>query len=153
MMPVCMSYTKQEDAAIEVYNNAMLKVFRSIDSYSGSGELGAWIRRIVVNACIDYLRKEARFESKKQEFETTDLHYRQNIIGDLSAEEILDLVRKLPETHQLVFNLYVLEGFTHKEIAEKLELSAGTSKWYLSKARQLLIAELEGIGISKMELS
>jgi len=152
MMPVCLSYTKQQDAAIEVYNNAMLKVFQSISSYSGTGELGAWIRRIIVNACIDYLRKEARFEKKKGTFESTTLHYRQDIIGDLSADEILDLVRKLPDTHQLVFNLYVLEGFSHKEIAENLGLSTGTSKWYLNKARHMLIAELESIGISKLEV-
>jgi len=152
MMPVCMSYTKHPDSAVEVFNSAMMKVFQSLKSYSGEAALGAWVRRVVVNTCIDYLRKETRFQSQKPQLETSQFHYNQNIISELSAEEILSLVHKLPETHQLVFNLYVLEGFTHKEIAERLSISVGTSKWYLNKARGILKTELEKIGIHKLEL-
>jgi len=150
MMPVCMTYTKDENNAVDVFNRAMLKVFQSLNSYSGKGELGAWIRRIIVNVCIDYLRSEAKFLKNT---ELVDAHYvafEESVISSIAAEEILELFNQLPPTYRLVLNMRIIEGYSHKEIAEALDISVGTSKWYLNKGREMLKVKLDSIGIERV---
>lgn len=145
-MPVCMSYTRNSDDACDVFNRAMLKVFQSLGAYGGKGSFAGWIRKIVVNESIDFLRREARFNGNCSLDELVAVSFDPELIGRMDAEKILEAIRSLPGTYRLVVNLYILEGFSHKEIAEQLGISEGTSKWYLNQARKILREELIKMG-------
>jgi RNA polymerase sigma-70 factor (ECF subfamily) len=146
-MPLCMSYVSNNDDAIDIYNRAFLKVFNSLHQFNDDGPLGGWIRRIIVNTAIDFLRKE-----KKKMFDTPiEEAYDQKIDSDalsqLTSNEILDLFRFLPPAQRLVLNLYIVEGYAHAEIAEELGISIGTSKWHLNQGRRLLQEKIYEFGI------
>ena len=139
MMGVSMRYAKHKEEASEILNNAFLKVFTNMDSFvkKGGKNIEAWIYRIVVNTAIDHLRSEARH----QHYEIGNTIYTQashSILADMAAEEILMLVQQLTPGYRAVFNLYVVEGFTHQEIADLLQIAEGTSKSNLAKARAKL---------------
>jgi len=145
MMKVCMRYCNgQDDVAGGLYNQAMLKVFTNINQYSGKGEFEGWIRRIVVNTCIDHCRSRVKFQETSLDNSSAELL---PIIPDaynrISGNEIIQLVHELPKNTGLVFNLFVLEGYKHEEIGKILGISAGTSKWHLNEARKLLKQKLE----------
>lgn len=144
MMSICMRYAGNRDEASEVLNSGFLKVFTKIDKYrSEEGEIEAWIRRIMVNTAIDQYRKTTRLQKT---LDLDDARYQTHfpvIIEKITAEDIMKLVNALSPAYRTVFNLYVVEGFTHKEIAEKLGISDGTSKSNLAKARKKLQGALE----------
>jgi RNA polymerase sigma-70 factor (ECF subfamily) len=122
----------------------MLKVFRNIAQYSGSGEPEAWIRRIVVNTCIDHCRLKTKFSAIEISEEIND--YKPLIpeaYDRISSNEILEMVESLPRNTCLVFNLFVNEGYRHEEIGKMLGISEGTSKWHLNEARKLLKQKLD----------
>lgn len=145
-MPICMSYTRNSDDASDIFNRAMLKVFQSLSTYGGKGSFAGWIRKIVVNESIDFLRREARFNANCSLEELDTVSFDPELIARMDAEKILDAIRALPGTYRLVVNLYIVEGYTHKEIAEQLSISEGTSKWYLNQARKTLREELVKMG-------
>lgn len=149
MMPICMSYCKQKDDAIDVYNQAFLKVFTKLDKYTGKGALGAWIRQIMVRTAIDHIRSQANFRMRNEELSSIHESVPPEIISELTANEILDLFRLLPPSQMLVLNLYIVEGFAHKEIAKELGISVGTSKWHLSEGRKLLQQAILNSGIKR----
>ncbi len=135
MMGVCLRYASQEDEAKDMLHEGFIKVFRYISRYKPGTSLQAWIRTIVVNTCIDHYRRNHRRR-------TDDLDQIQSLSnGDtsaldmISAEEILILVRNLSPAYRMVFNLYILEGYSHKEIAEMLDITESTSRSNLVKAR------------------
>ena len=147
MMPVCQRYLKSEDDALEVMNDAFLKVFSKIHQYKSEGSLEAWIKRIVINSAIDFVRKNKSYRSnfiRTNEFhlygspDESDEEELPDESYDFSKEEIFVMVGDLPPATRVVFNLFVLEQFTHKQIAGKLSISEGTSKWHLSNARKIL---------------
>jgi RNA polymerase sigma-70 factor (ECF subfamily) len=139
MMTLCLRYTKNDQDAVEVLNNGFLKVFKNIQRYDpGQASLYTWIRTIVVNACLDFIRSRNRQEQCQELDDSVEVHIPPEVVGRFRAAELLQLIRTLPPATQAVFNLYVLEGYTHKEIKELLNISAGTSKWHLSEARKLL---------------
>ena len=152
MMPVCLRYLKSEDDSLEVINNAFLKVFDKLHQYKSEGSLESWIKRIVINCTIDFVRSNKAYKDNfihTNEFhlygeprEENDLteEFEGNI--NISKEEILDMVSKLPPATRVVFNLYVIDEFSHQQICEKLKISVGTSKWHLSNARKLLKEKL-----------
>lgn len=140
MLPICMRYTKDMDLAKDLLQESFIKIFSKIKTYDGAGSLEGWIRRIVVNNAIDQFRK------KKKEF-----GYMESIddVEDIQEEEeekefdfkpsqIIEAMHKLTPVYRAVFNMYVFEEMTHKEIAERLEISVGTSKSNLSKAKRNL---------------
>ena len=132
-----------EDAAW-VFNQAMLKVFQHINQYTGAGEPQAWIRRIVVNACIDQRRGGIKFQQKELDDNTAELlPVVPEVYNRISGNEIIRLINELPKNTALVFNLFVLEGYKHHEIGTLLDISPGTSKWHLNEARRLLKLKLE----------
>jgi RNA polymerase sigma-70 factor (ECF subfamily) len=137
MMKVCIRYHKNMDDAAHSFNAAMLKVFKNIHQFRGDGDLMAWIRRIVVNTCLTAVKSQARFEYRELE-EVSNSSFEPEVYQHLQAKEILDLVHELENTQRLVFNLFVMEGFTHDEIAQQLNIPKGTSKWYLHEARKQL---------------
>jgi RNA polymerase sigma-70 factor (ECF subfamily) len=142
MMAVCMRYAKNRDEASDILNEGFMKIYTSLRTFSNNGSFEGWIRKIIVNTAIDYLRKN-RHEylivntvyasesgmSKIQEIEEED------IFRNIKQDDIIKAIQSLSPAYRTVFNLYVLEEFTHKEIADKLDISEGTSKSNLSKAK------------------
>jgi RNA polymerase sigma factor (sigma-70 family) len=139
MITICLRYTKNDSDAVEVLNTAFLKVFKNIKRYDP--QLAApytWIRTIVINSCIDFNTQRNRAQSLQELAEDTDIHIPPEAISKIKTEELLRLVRSLPEATRTVFNLYSIEGYSHKEIAQLLGISTGTSKWHLAEARKKL---------------
>ncbi len=136
MLSVCRQYIKDIHTAEDVLITAFMKVFSHLKNFENKGSFEGWIRRIVINECISHIRA-----TKKISF-LEDIHYREdsfnNIESGFSVDDIQSLIDKLPEGYKMIFNLYAIEGFKHKEIGEMLNISEGTSKSQLSHARRIL---------------
>lgn len=134
-MSICLRYAHDEDEAMEVLNDGYLKIFAKIDQHNPNRSFKAWARRIFINTAIDHYRKnEKHYHSL--EIETVDSeHIKPDVLDQLAANDIQQMVSKLPPAYRLIFNLYVVEGYNHREISEKIGISEGTSKSNLSKAR------------------
>jgi RNA polymerase sigma factor (sigma-70 family) len=145
MLRVCYTYLRDKELAREAFNTAFLKVFQSIKNFDADkGELGGWIRKIMIYTSIDLCRKELNFGNIiTVEPNSEDLFIGPDILEKLYFEDILAHIRSLPYATQTVFNLYILDGFTHKEISEQLNISEATSRWHLSEAKKRLKALLE----------
>ena len=140
MAILCMRYTKNQEDANEVVQNSFLKVFQNISHYDESkSSLYTWIRTITVRCAIDFLRKRKNINVTVALDDDCSHAVEAKVLLTMSAEQVLMLVRKLADTTQAVFNLYVMEGYNHREIGEMLKMSEGTSKWHLSEARKQLI--------------
>ncbi len=148
MLRVCYSYIRDKSLAKEAFNSGFLKVFQSIKNFDAEkGELGGWIRKIMIFTAIDLCRKELKFGPLTiYEAEQEDIPIPASILEKLYFEDILFNIRRLPYATQTVFNLSVLDGFTHKEIGEQLNISEGTSRWHLAEAKKKLRELLETQG-------
>ena len=144
MITICLRYTKNEEDAVEVLNNGFLKVFKNIQRYEpAQASLYTWIRTIVVRSCLDHIRSKQRMVPHEELLPETEVHIPASVIGSMKAADILALVRGLPPATGAVFNLYAIEGYSHKEIGTLLNISEGTSKWHLSTARKALQRAIE----------
>jgi RNA polymerase sigma factor (sigma-70 family) len=141
---IALPYSRDEHDAADIMSHAFVKVFRSIKSYdSAKGSLHAWIKRIIVNEGLDHIKSRERF-SENVELETVEEPPVNNsVLEQMGAEEIMEIIAKLPPATHAVFVLYAVEGYNHREIAEKLGISEGTSKWHLSEARKTLQQQLQ----------
>ncbi len=153
MLHTCLRYTKNSDEARDILQEGFIKVFTSLPNYQSTGSLDAWIKRIMVNTALDYYRKR-----QKDEYITTDSDYILNsdesvFSEDTSYEEdrgfqnmdpnlVLEAIQELSPSYRMVFNLFVMEGNSHKQIAESLGISEGTSKSNLAKAKANLQQKL-----------
>jgi RNA polymerase sigma-70 factor (ECF subfamily) len=139
MISLCLRYTKNENDAVEVLNNGFLKVFKNIQRYDPTqASLYTWIRTIVINSCLDFIKAKQKIEPHSEINEAMDVHIPPEAVNKMKATELLQLIRQLPPATLAVFNLYVMEGYSHKKIGELLKISIGTSKWHLSEARKIL---------------
>lgn len=143
MLGVCYRYCKNSDDAHDVMQDGFVKVFSALQKFKQQSSLDTWVTRIMVNTSIDFYKKQRKFdfiEHYNFSDETDDDQFADQIdeVAEISEEQILELVEQLPDGCRIVFNLYVLENFTHREISEKMGISEGTSKSQLSRARQLL---------------
>jgi len=139
MMTLCLRYTKNETDALEVLNTGFYKVFKNIAKYEKShAAVYTWIRVIVINSCLDFIKRSESLIETREVDDAVRIDLPPEVISKMSANEIIRLVRQLPPATQAVFNLYVLEGYNHNEIADLMKISAGTSKWHLSEARKKL---------------
>lgn len=139
MMTLCLRYTKNESDALEVLNTGFYKVFKSIAAYDKSqASIYTWTRVIIINSCLDFIKKKGGQVETGEINDAMTINISPDIISKMSADEILQLVRQLPPASQAVFNLYVIEGYNHNEIAGLMKISTGTSKWHLSEARKKL---------------
>lgn len=142
MMGVCLRYSKDQEEALDILHEGFIKVFKNIKKYQPGTSLSAWIRRIMVNTAIDSYRKaiRRRTEDIEQAYDlsTTDA----DAISQCTEKEILDAVQQLSPAYRAVFNLYVIEGYSHREIAEMLDITESTSRSNLVKARSKLQALL-----------
>ena len=144
MLGVCYRYTKSMTDAEDVLQEGFIKVFKNLSQYKGEGELGGWIRRIMVTTAINFLKKNSRYQTELL-FEQAHLHA---ITGEnpellIEAKELAELIRQLPPGYQTIFNLHAVEGFTHVEIGKMLGIHEGTSRSQYARARSLLIQWLE----------
>ncbi len=145
MLAVGRRYLRDPKEVAEVLNSSFLTVFQKLPDYHRIDNFEAWVRRIVINKAIDHLRYHKRFrEEAREEVPTTSDRIATNA-GDeaLRMQELYQLIDALPPMARAVFNLYAIDGFAHKEIAEKLEISAATSRWHLSAARGQLQESLK----------
>lgn len=140
MLRLCYRYLRSDELAGEALNSGFLKVFQNIASFDEQkGEMGAWIRTIMVRTCIDLSRREIKFINTAEPLaETADLFIMPDVLSKLYTEDIIKCIRQLPVATQIVFNLSVIDGYTHKEIGEQLNISESTSRWHLSEAKKQL---------------
>lgn len=138
MFALCRRYIGQVDAAEDVLICGFTKVFQKIDQFKGEGSFEGWIRRIMVNEALSHIRKN------KSMYLEVEIEYAERepdfglLAGQLEAEDLQKLIDKLPSGYKTVFNLYAIEGFSHKEIGDQLGISENTSKSQLSRARKHL---------------
>jgi RNA polymerase sigma-70 factor (ECF subfamily) len=142
LMSICMRYSRDKDSASEALNMGYLKILNSLQSYRPEIPFKACIRRIMINTLIDEYRKIKREREKvtyvEEYFDSTDFSDVNEALGRLDYKHLLEQINILPEATRKVFNLFAIDGFSHKEIGEFLGISEGTSKWHLNAARQKL---------------
>jgi RNA polymerase sigma factor (sigma-70 family) len=140
MMALCLRYVKEREDAVEVLNDAWLKVFKQLARYDAvKAALYTWMRKIVINTALDSLRRQKVIRDREMHAGAGEEPGIDNdAISKLNGDELLGLIRQLPVTTRLVFNLYSIDGFSHREIASMLGISEGTSRWHLSDGRRQL---------------
>lgn len=149
LMPVCFRYNKNEEDARASFNAGFIKILKGIKKLDGEVNFEAWAKRIMVNSLIDEYRKNKKYNERVTRSDNeVELDYysegsRNEAESKLGCDNIMMLVKELPIATGKVFNLYVIEGYSHKEIGDMLEMSEGTSKWHLSTARKLLREKLD----------
>lgn len=138
-MKICLRYASGYDDAANILQESFIKIFMKLHSYQESGDVVGWMKRIVVNSAIDHVRKE-KTRSTVSMAKAIDVKEEEvaeeNFVID--ENQLLALIRELPETQSLVFNLFVMENYSHQEIAERLDMTVASSKWYLFDARKIL---------------
>ena len=135
MFGVCKRYCKNREDAEDVLINALFKAINNIHQYNGDGSFEGWVRRIVINESLMFLRKRQKITVEIEEYHF-DTPKGGNIEDELAAQDIIDLLEELPIGYRTVFNLYVLDGMKHREIAEALGISINTSKSQLILAKK-----------------
>jgi RNA polymerase sigma-70 factor (ECF subfamily) len=137
-MSICIRYSMNREEATEVMNDGFLKVFTKIGKYDKNKSFKGWLRRVMINTALDNYRHNLKHYHQQDLAQAPETPSTSNIIADMAYEEIVSLVQLLSPAYRTVFNLYVIDGYTHEEIAELLNISVGTSKSNLSKARENL---------------
>lgn len=145
MMGVCLRYVNDYDDACDVLQDGFVKLFTKIDSYSGTGSFSGWIRRIFVTTSLEFLRTKnaLKFALNIDELNETVENFDDAIVEKIAADELMDSIAKLPDGYRAVFNLFAIEGYSHLEIAEALNISEGTSRSQYARARKFLQKRLQ----------
>jgi RNA polymerase sigma-70 factor (ECF subfamily) len=140
MLGICVRYVTEKETALDILHEGFIKVFTKIESYSGAGSFEGWMRKVFVTSALEYLRSAKAFSgtiSLDYCYETEDNSYT-DVVERLSAEEIVRCINELPTGFRTVFNLYVVEGYSHAEIAKKLNIQEASSRSQFARARQML---------------
>jgi len=147
MMGVCLRYMANMEEAQDVLQDGFVKVFDKLGAYSGAGSFEGWVRRIFVNTALDAIRKNKKLKHQGQIDDVAfAFGFNDFIFETLVAEDLLKVLQELPLGYKTVFNLYAIEGYSHKEIAKKMNVTVSTSKSQFSRAKAMLrekITELE----------
>jgi RNA polymerase sigma factor (sigma-70 family) len=138
MFPICRRYANNEQDTLDILHDGFIKVFKNIDKYQVGTSLTAWIKRVMVNTSIDYYRRETRRRSVDIDDAVSIASDNPDALSNISAEEIISLLQHLSTAYRSVFNLYVIEGYSHKEVADLLDITESTSRSNLVKARTKL---------------
>ena len=138
LMGVCLRYARQESEAMDILHEGFIKIFKNIRKYELGTSLSAWMRRVMVNTAIDYYRKNVRRRTDDLEQAYSISSDAPDAVSRMSTQEILRAVQQLTPAYRTVFNLYVVEGFSHREIAEQMDITESTSRSNLVKARNRL---------------
>lgn len=143
MFAVCSRYARDKDTAADILQDGFIRVFQSLETFRRDGSLEGWIRRIMVNTALEHHRRTSGIqwvqEAEDKDFEPTAAE----APASLEAEQLMKLIQALPTGYRMVFNLYAIEGYNHREISEMLQISEGTSKSQLARARHLLQHQVE----------
>lgn len=154
MLGVCYRYTKSRADAEDVLQEGFVKVFKYLHQFEGRGELGGWIRRIMVTTAINYLKRNSQYQA--------DLSYNDMALHPVStdnpeilvdAKDLAELIRQLPPGYQTIFNLHAVEGYTHVDIGKMLGINEGTSRSQYARARALLISWLDRQSVTQKKTS
>ncbi len=138
MYAVCLRYTGNAEEAEDILQEGFIKVFKKLGSFRSEGSFEGWVRRIFVNTAIEHFRRKRYLMPVTEKEENTIEGKYLSVLDDLAARDIMALVQELSPGYRTVFNMYVVEGYTHKEIADMLGISEGTSKSQLSRAKIIL---------------
>ena len=139
MLGVCYRFGKNREDAEDMLQEGFIKVFLQIHTFQNKGAFEGWIRRIIVHTCINHLKKNKRFNDSVDIIQAGSIQVREeNIPSIVQAKQIVDCIRILPVGYRTVLNLYAIEGYSHKEIAEILDIEESTSRSQYTRARQML---------------
>ena len=138
MFTVCLTYSDDEDDACDILQEGFIKIFRNLHKFNFEGSFEGWVRRIIVNSALEHYRKRVRKEENQSVYETYIEPQVEGVLDKINSDELIKLVNKLPSKAAMVLKLYAIEGYAHKEIAEQLGVTVGTSKSQLNRARSLL---------------
>lgn len=149
MMSLCTRYVRERETARDLLQDGFIKVFTKIQTYSATGPLGAWIRRVFVTTALEYIRKydalrmSAPIDDYGEQVEDADA----SVLDRLSADDLLGCIARLPNGYRTVFNLYAIEGYTHKEISEMLNIQEITSRSQFTRARKALQEMVQSLAL------
>lgn len=148
MLALCYRYASSREDAEDMLQEGFIRIFTQINTFESKGSLEGWIRRIIVNNCINFLKKNKRFSECVALDHASDVAFKEESIASLiQSRQVIDVIRGLPVGYRTVLNLYAIEGYSHKEIAAMLDIEEGTSRSQYSKARNLLEQTLLRDGI------
>jgi RNA polymerase sigma-70 factor (ECF subfamily) len=147
MMSVCIRYVSNRETARDLLQDGFIKVYTRIDSYSGTGSFGGWMRRIFVTTSLEYLRRNDTFRISTSIDDYEDMAEDDGVsaLDEISADELLACIAKLPNGFRTVFNLFAIEGYSHAEIAEMLNIKESTSRSQFIRARKVLQKSVESL--------
>jgi RNA polymerase sigma-70 factor (ECF subfamily) len=144
MMSLCLRYANHRDEAEDMLQEGFIKVFEKLHQFNGTGSVGGWIRTVMVNTALIHIRKNKKWNYSEDIEEHGSLNATEyGVLEELAAEELMALINAMPTGYKMVFNLFAIEGYSHKEIAELLEVSESTSKTQFHKAKAYLRKELD----------
>jgi RNA polymerase sigma factor (sigma-70 family) len=138
MYNVSLTYAEDDDEACDILQEGFIKVFRKINTFKGDCPIEAWIRRIIINTAIEFFRKRKREFEVLESYEYSQTGKIDDLLSRINAKEIIKMVNQLPAKARMVLKLYAIEGYSHKEISELLNISEGTSKSQLNRSRSML---------------
>ena len=138
MYAVCLRYASNAEEAEDILQEGFIKIFKKLDSFRGEGSFEGWVRRIFVNTAIEQFRRKRYLQPVTEREENTIEGKSLSALDGLAEKDILALIKELSPGYRTIFNMYVVEGYTHKEIADMLGISEGTSKSQLSRAKVIL---------------
>lgn len=150
MYVICLRYAGNKNDANDILQEAFIRVFKYLGSYSFKGSFEGWIRKIVVNTALNFLKNKYKFIDYEDNIEDS-LDLIDEDITNISLDEIIKIIQELPEGKRVIFNLYVFEGYSHKEIAKLLNISENTSKAQYCKAKNYIIKKLNELKIIDYE--
>ncbi len=139
MYPICYRYAKNQEDAKDILQETFVLVFRKLSMFKGEGSLEGWIRKITVNCAIRHYEKSVRQLDKADIEVIPESGFQEEILSNISANEIMEIIGQLPDGYRIVFNMYAIEGYSHREIGEILEISESSSRSQLTRARNQLI--------------
>lgn len=150
-MSIALRYSNSREEACEIVNDSFMKVFDKIGQYTEDSSFKGWFRRILINTSIDYYRKNVKYYADMDIEKADQKICDPSVVDELSKEDILMVLRELPEMLRIIFNMYEIEGYSHNEIGEQLGIPASTSRTYLARAKQRLRDKITALNKIKDE--
>src|SRR5690606_20900408 len=150
-MSIALRYSSSREEACEIVNDSFMKVFDKLGQYSEENTFKGWFRRILINTSIDYYRKNVKHYADMEIEKAEHKICNPSVVDELSKEDILDLLWDLPEIMRIIFNMYEIEGYSHQEIGENLNIPSSTSRTYLARAKQKLRDKITALNNIKDE--
>jgi RNA polymerase sigma-70 factor (ECF subfamily) len=138
MFGVCLRYARDEAEAEDNLQDGFVKVFANLNAFRNDGSLEGWIRRIMINVSLEKIRKQHLLFPVEDVSKYDSVNFSDDVIAKISADDLMKIIQELPPRYRLVFNLYVIEGMSHQEIAQEMSITIGTSKSNLARAREIL---------------